>query len=64
MALETALDIETGIVMLQETFIVNYEFTNHAFNFCSVQGSRAVISTIITIRQDLLDKIIAKHRTD
>lgn len=41
MALETALNIEAGMVMLQEPFIGNRDICHSAFNFYWTQRERA-----------------------
>ena len=64
MALEAALDIGAGIIMLQEPFIGNRELIYSAFNFYWLQGERTVIRVMTTIRKDLLDMIVVEHRTD
>ena len=64
MVLEIALSIKTGMVMLQKPFIGNREISHSAFNFYWSQGKRSEIRVVTTIRKDLIDKFIAKNRTD
>ena len=63
-ALEIALNIGVGIVMLQEPFIGNWELSHRAFNFYWPQGDRTTIRVMTAVRKDLLSKIIVEHRTD
>lgn len=63
-ALETALNIGAGVVMLQEPFIGNQELFHSAFNFYWPQRDRTATRTMIAVRKDLLDKIVVEHRTD
>ncbi len=62
MALETALSIGAGIVMLQEPFIGNRELCHSAFNFYWPQGNRTEIRAMTAVRRDLQDKIVVEHR--
>ena len=64
MALEIALNIRAGIIMLQEPFIGNRELAHNAFNFYWPQGDRTAIRVMTAVRKDLLDKIFVEHRTD
>ena len=64
MALETALSIGAGLVMLQEPFIGNRELVHSAFNFYWPQGDRIAMRVMTAVRKDLLDKIAVEHRTD
>ena len=64
MALETALSIKVGIVMLQESFIGNREISHSAFNFYWPQGERSEIRVVTALRIDLMDKLIIENRTD
>ena len=64
MALETALTIKAGMVMLQEPFIGNRELSHSAFNFYWPQGERSEIRVVTAIRKDLTDKLVVENRTD
>lgn len=64
MALETALDIRAGIILLQEPFIGIRELVHNAFNFYWPQRDRTAIRVMTAVRKDLLDKIVIEHRTD
>ena len=64
MALETALTIKAGVVMLQEPFLGNRELSHSAFNFSWPQGDRSEIRVMTAIRKDLADKLIVENRTD
>ena len=64
MALETALNIGAGTVILQVPFIGNRELSHSASNFYWPQGDRTAIKVVTTVRKDLLDKIVVEHRTD
>lgn len=64
MALEAALDIGAGIILLQEPFIGNRELVHSAFHFYWPQGERTAIRVMTAMRKDLLDKIVVEHRTD
>ena len=64
MALETALSIKAGMVMLQEPFIGNREISHSAFNFYWPQGDRSEIRVVTAIRKDLMDKLVVENRTD
>ena len=64
MALETALSVKAGIVMIQETFIGNREISHSGFNFYWPQGERKNIRVMTAVRKNLVDKIVVDHRTD
>ena len=64
MALETALGIGAGMIMLQEPFIGNRELCQSAFNLYWPQGERSEIRVMTAIRKDLTNKIMVEHRTD
>ena len=64
MALETAFNIEVGIIILQEPFISNWELFCNTFNFYWLQGDRIAIRVMTTIKKDLFSKIIAEYMTD
>ena len=64
MALETALIIKAGIVMLQEPFIGNRELFHSAFNFYWLQGERSEIRVVTAIRKDLMNKFVVENKTN
>ena len=64
MALETAICVGAGIVMIQAPFIGNREISHSGFNFYWPQGERKEIRVMIAIKKDLVDKIVVDHRTD
>ena len=64
MALETALSIGAGIVMVQEPFIGSREICHNGFNFYWPQGERKEIRVMTAVRKDFVDKIVVDHRTD
>ena len=64
MALETALSIRAGIIMVQEPFIGNREIAHSGFNFYWLQGEKKNIRVMTAMRKELVDKIIIDHRTD
>lgn len=64
MALETAICVEAGIVMIQESFVGNREISHSGFSFYWPQGRRKKIRVMIAIKKDLVDKIVVDHRTD
>ena len=64
MALETALSVGAGIVMIQEPFIGSRELCHSGFNFYWPQGERKEIRVMTAIKKDLGDKISVDHRTD
>ncbi len=64
MALEMALSIGAGMVMLQEPFIGTREISHSAFNFYWPQAERKEIRVMTAIRKELTDKIVIEHRTD
>ncbi len=63
MALETALSVGVGIVMVQEPFIGSREICHSGFNFYWLPGERKEIRVMTAVRKDLGDKIIVDHRT-
>lgn len=64
MALETALSIGAGMVMLQGPFIGTREISHSAFNFYWLQAERKEIKAMMAIQKELTDKIVIEHRTD
>ena len=64
MALETALSIGAGIVMVQEPFIGNREICHSEFRLYWPQGERKEIRVMTAVKEDLGDKIVVDHRTD
>lgn len=64
MALETALSIEVGIVILQELFIGIREISHRAFNFYWPQAERKEIRVMSAIQKELTSKIVVENRTD
>ena len=64
MALETALSVEAGIVMVQESFIGNREISHSTFNFYRLEGERKYIRVMTVVRMTLVNKIVVDHRTD
>lgn len=64
MALETALSVEAGIVIVQELFIGNREISHIGFNFYWPQGEKKNIRVMTAVRKDLIDKIMIDHRTN
>ena len=61
MALEIALSIRAGIVMVQEPFIGNREIAHSRFNFYWPQGERKNIRVMTVVRKELVDKIMINH---
>lgn len=64
LALETALSIGAGIVMLQQPFIGTWEINHMAFNLYWSQAGRKEIRFMTVVRKELTDKIVVEHRTD
>ncbi len=64
MALETALNIGAGIVMLQEPFLGNWELSHSAFNLYWPQEDRTAIRVMTAVRRDLEDKIVVEDSRD
>lgn len=64
MALETALNIGAGIVMLQEPFIGTREISHSAFNFYWPQANRKEIRVMTAVPKEFTNKIVVEHRTD
>ncbi len=64
MALETALSIGAGIVMLQKPFIGIREISHSAFNLYWPQAERKEIRVMTAVREELTDKIVVEHKTD
>ena len=64
MALETALSVEAGIIIIQEPFIGNQEISHSGFNFYWPQGERKNMRVMTAVRKNLADKIVVDHRTD
>lgn len=64
MALETALTVKVGIVIIQEPFIGNREISHNGFNFYWPQDERKHIRVMTAGRRTLVDKIVVDHRTD
>lgn len=64
MALETALSVEAGIIMVQEPFIGHREISHSGFNFYWPQGEKKNIRVMTAVRKDLVYKIVIDHRTD
>ncbi len=58
MALETALSVEAGIVLVQKLFIGNREICYSGFNFYWPSGERKETRVMTAVRKDLGDKII------
>ncbi len=52
MALETALNIGAGIVMLQEPFLGNRELSHSTFKLYWPQGDRTAIRVMTVVRRD------------
>ena len=50
MALETALSIKTGIIILQKLFIGNQEISHSTFNYYWLQEERLEIRLVTVIR--------------
>lgn len=61
MALETALNIGAGIMMLQEPFIGRQKICYSAFNFYWPEGERNEIRVMSVVRKDMVDKIVVEH---
>lgn len=64
MALETALSIGAGMVMLQEPFIVAREISHSTFNFYWPQAERKEIRVMSAIQKKLSNKLVVEHKTD
>ncbi len=64
MALETALSVGAGVVMVQEPLIGNQEISHIGFNFYWLQGERKNIKVMMAVRKSLVDKIVDDYRTD
>ncbi len=64
LALEMALSIGAGIVMLQELFIGTREINHIAFNLYWSQAKRKEIKVMMTVQKKLTDKIVVEYRTD
>ncbi len=64
MALEIALNVGTGIIILQKPFIGNRELSHSIFNLYWPQRDRTAIRIMTAVRRDLVNKIIVEHKTD
>lgn len=64
LALETALSIGVGIVMLQEPFISTQEISHLAFNLYWPQAEKREIRVITAVQKEFTNKIVVEHRTD
>lgn len=64
MALETAITVEAGIIIIQEPYIGNREILHSAFNFYWSQSERKNIRVMIAVKRNLVDKIMVDHKTD
>lgn len=63
-ALEIALDIQAGIILLQEPFIGNWKLVYSAFNFYWLQRDKTAIRVMMVVKKDLLNKIVIEYKTD
>ncbi len=64
MALETALSLKAGIVMIQEPFIGSREIYHSGFNLYWPKGERKNIRVMTAVKKDLVDKVVVDHKTD
>ncbi len=64
MAMETAISVGAGIVMVQKPFISSRKTYHSKFNFYCPLGERKEIRVMIVVWKDLGDKIIVDHRTN
>ena len=64
MALETALSVGAGIVMIQEPFIGNRKICHSGFNLYWPQKERKKIRVMTVVRKNLVDRILVDHRMD
>lgn len=62
MALKTPLDIWAKIILLQELFIGNRKLIHNAFNFYWPQRDKVAIQVMTVVKNDLLHKIVIKHK--
>ena len=61
MALEIALNIRAGIIMVYELFIGNQEISQSKFNFYWPKEKKKNIRVMMAIRKELVDKIIVDY---
>lgn len=63
-AIETALNIEVSIIVIQKLFISNWDKSHDGFNFYWPQGKRKNIKVMTSVRKNLTNKIVIDHRTN
>lgn len=64
MAMKKTFNIEIRIALLQKLFIDNWELAYGKFNFYWPQANKTTIRDVISMRKNLLDKIVIEYRTN
>lgn len=59
-----ALNIEAGLICLQEAFLENKNIAHNTFNFYWLRGVRADARVLTAIKKELGNQIIVENRTD